>query len=75
MNSSKKLNNNNNNNKVSEPHKKHLNDLLNIDKSVIEEASETEENNTTNMKISRNLGALRTEDSIPDSVDRKKKLK
>ena len=56
--------------------KKHLNDLYNIDKSVIEEASETEENNTTNMKIGRNLGALRTEDSIQeDSVDRKKGLK
>ena len=70
MNSSKK--------KVSEAKlggKKHLNDLLNIDKSVIEEASETEENNTTNVKISRNLGALRTEDSIQDSVDRKKGLK
>ena len=54
---------------------KHLNDLFNIDKSVIEEVSETEENNTTNVKISRNFGALRTEDSIKDSVDRKKKLK
>ena len=58
MNSSKKLNN------KEVGGKKHLNDLYNIDKSVIEEASETEENNTTNMKINRNLGALRTEDSI-----------
>ena len=58
MNSSKK----NNNKEVGG--KKHLNDLYNIDKSVIEEASEAEENNTTNMKINRNLGALRTEDSI-----------
>ena len=58
MNSSKKLNS------KEVGGKKHLNDLYNIDKSVIEEASETEENNTTNMKINRNLGALRTEDSI-----------
>ena len=55
--------------------KKHLNDLMNIDKSVIEEASETEENNTTNMKISRNLGAMQTENSIKDSDDKRKKMK